>query len=226
MVRIRSALTAILALGFLALPGSARADGEEPTPLDALVAAVEKFYAEQANFSATFTQSVTRQHLPDRPVKKSGRVYFKKPGMMRWDYEQPDKVYYVSDGKVLWNYVPESKLAYRLKVEDSELFYALRFLWGEGSLAKDFDLADGGKEGERRIIVVKPRTAEHNFQQLKLVVAADGPRIEETELTDPAGNVSRLIFEKVSFQDLPDKGFLFTPPADVQIEDLAAEKPQ
>ena len=183
---------------------------------------MESFYAAQDNFSATFEQRVARQHLPDRPITKSGRVYFKKPGKMRWDYEEPDKVYYISDGKVLWNYVPESKLAYRLDVKDSELFYALKFLWGEGSLAKDFNVSDGGKDGSRRVLVIKPQSAEHNFQQLRFFVAAEAPNIEETELTDPAGNVSRLVFKKVSHQELPEKGFQFEPPADVQVEDLSA----
>jgi outer membrane lipoprotein carrier protein len=186
------------------------------------VSKVEKFYAEKASFSAHFEQTVTRAHLPDRPAKKSGNVYFKRPGKMRWDYEAPDKVYYVSDGKVLWNYVPESKLAYRLKVEDSDLFYALRFLWGEGSLAKDFELSDGGLDKDRHVILVKPREAQHNFKVLKLILSKDETLIEETELTDPADNISRLVFIKVSYQDLPDKGFEFTPPENVQVEDLSA----
>ncbi len=195
---------------------------EKKADVSEVVAAVEKYYAEQENFSATFDQEVARQHLPDRPIKKSGRLYFKKPGKMRWDYEKPDKVYYISDGKVLWNYVPESKLAYRLDVKDSELFYALKFLWGEGSLAKDFDVSDGGKDGTRRVLVIKPKSAEHNFQQLRFFVAAEGSNIEGTEITDPAGNISRLVFKEVSHKELPDKGFQFEPPADVQVEDLSA----
>jgi len=191
-----------------------------------LVRAVEGHYAKSTDFSASFEQTVTRSHLPDRPVKKTGNVYFKKPGMMRWDYQKPDRVFYVSDGKILWNYIPESKLAYKLKVEDSDLFYALKFLFGEGSLERDFELSSGGKEGDKRIIVVKPRLSEQNFQELKLFVAPDKPEILETEILDPAGNKSRLVFLKVSDQSLPEKGFKFTPPGDVQIEDLSAPQPR
>lgn len=215
-------LTATFSVLLLIASAISATAADKPRSVDEVVAAVEKYYAEQANFSATFDQQVARQHLPDRPIKKSGRVYFKKPGKMRWDYEEPDKVYYISDGEVLWNYVPESKLAYRLNVKDSELFYALKFLWGEGSLATDFNVSDGGMEGKRRVLVIKPKTAEHNFQQLRFFVAKEGSTIVETELTDPAGNVSRLIFKEVSHQELPEKGFQFEPPADVQVEDLSA----
>ena len=211
--------TVLFAWLLFCLPGVALADD-----FAQLVGEVEVFYAKKADFSAKFTQTVTRAHLPDRPIQKAGTVYFKKPGKMRWDYSEPDKVYYVSDGEHLWNYIPESKLVYKMKVGDSDLFYALRFLYGEGSLSKDFAVSDGGKEGDLRVIVVKPRESAHNFQQLRLFVALDeaGVRIMETELTDPADNVSRLKFEKTSYQDLPDKGFVFEPPADVQIEDLSA----
>jgi len=204
--------------------GPAGDSTEVESGLKELVASVEAYYAEKGDFSAEFEQVVKRSHLPDRPITKRGRVYFKKPGMMRWDYEEPDKVYYVSDGEFLWNYIPESKLCYKLKVKDSELFYALKFLWGDGSLDKDFDVSDGGKEGEHRVIVVKPRESEQNFQVLKLLVAPDSSRIAETLLVDPAGNESRLQFLKISHQKLPEKGFKFKPPADVQVEDLSADR--
>ena len=191
-----------------------------------LVLEVEAFYADKQDFSANFEQLVVRSHLPDRPIKKKGKVYFKKPGMMRWDYQEPDRVHYISDGKVLWNYIPESKLAYKLSVQDSELFYALKFLFDQGNLVEEFNVGDGGLDKGRRVILVKPKLSEHNFQELRLVVAEDSNRIAETVIIDPAGNESRLVFLKTSYQKLPEKGFTFKPPGDVQVEDLSASQPQ
>ena len=206
-----------LLIAMLLVPTATRADEE---PFDKLVARVDAFYKEHDSFSARFEQIVTRAHLPDRPSKKSGRVYFKKPGKMRWDYAKPDQVFYVSDGSFLWNYIPESRLIYKLKVEDSELFYALRFLYGEGNLAKDFDLSDGGTRDGHRIVIVKPKESQQNFEVLELVVDPKDAHIDETILVDPAGNRSRLRFLKVSYDELPDKGFKFTPPEGVPIEEL------
>ena len=206
----------LLAVALLApSPGAAQ-------EFDKLVDSVETFYREKQDFSALFEQTVTRAHLPDRPVVKKGKVYFKKPGMMRWDYEEPEKVFYVSDGEHLFNYIPESKLVYKLEVKDSELFYALRFLYGEGSLRDEFDLAAGKADGDLRVIIVKPKSSQHNFQELKLLVAAEEPRIAGTEILDPAGNVSRLTFLKTSYDPLPDNGFKFKVPPGVQVEDLSA----
>ncbi len=217
------ALTAVFQ-AFLAFAPPPALAADDPL---VLAREVEKYYAQVQDFSARFEQVVTRAHLPDRPATKTGRVYFKKPGMMRWDYLEPDKVHYVSDGKILWNYIPDSKLAYRLDVRDSELFYALKFLFGEGSLEKDFAVSAGEPDAEGyRVLVVKPRTSEQNFQELRLLVEKDSARIAGTVIVDPAGNVSRLKFLKVSTQKLPEDGFRFTPPADVQVEDLSAPAPQ
>ena len=211
----------LLSYGLLAVALLAPAPGVAQD-FDKLVDSVETFYREKQDFSALFEQTVTRAHLPDRPVVKKGKVYFKKPGMMRWDYEEPDKVFYVSDGEHLFNYIPESKLVYKLEVKDSELFYALRFLYGEGSLRDEFDLAAGKADGDLRVIIVKPKSSQHNFQELKLLVAAEEPRIAGTEILDPAGNVSRLTFLKTSYDPLPDNGFKFKVPPGVQVEDLSA----
>jgi len=193
--------------------------------LNSLVAEVEKFYADKQDFSARFEQTLVRTHLPDRPVKKKGKLYFKKPGMMRWDYSQPEQVHYVTDGKVLWNYIPESKLAYKMEVRDWELFYALKFLYGEGALRKDFDVSHGGIEDGKRVIVVKPKTSEQNFRELRLLVAPDSPTISGTVLVDPAGNKSTITFVAVSYLSLPEEGFKFTPPEDIQVEDLSSPPP-
>jgi len=190
---------------------------------DDMLSAVEKLYEEKTDFAAEFTQTVVRAHLPDRPATKEGRFYFKKPGMMRFDYIKPDQVFYISDGKVFWNYIPESNLAYKLKVEESDLFYALRFLYGQGSLRKEFAVSDGGTEASKRIIVLKPTSAQHNFQQVRLFVTSADSHIVETEITDPAGNTSRLRFTKMSFEPVSAESFKFAPPEGVQVEDLSSQ---
>ncbi len=189
----------------------------DETELSQLVAKVESFYRNVSSFSARFEQKLERSHLPDHPLKKSGKVYFKKPGKMRWDYSRPEKVHYVSDGEFLWNYIPESQLVYQFRVQESELFYALRFLVGEGNLANDFIVSDGGREGAHRVLVLRPKGAHQSFQELKLFVDPTDGHIDATMLTDPAGNISHLTFLKVSYKPLPDKGFRFTPPSGVDI---------
>ena len=192
-----------------------------PGDAGALAAGVQGFYMERADFAAEFTQEIERPNLPDRPLKKRGRVFFKKPGLMRWDYLEPDKVFYISDGEVLWNYIPESALAYKLLVKDSELFYALRFLYGEGDLKADFLVSAGAPEGGLSRLILKPRKDEQSFQEVHLLADPETFEIKETIVIDPAGNASRIRFTKLSYSPLKTKDFRFEAPKGVRVEDLS-----
>lgn len=201
-------LTLLLALG----PA-----GETPE----LAAGIQAFYKEKQDFAAEFTQEIERPNLPGRPLKKRGRVFFKKGGLMRWDYVEPDKVYYISDGEVLWNYIPESALVYKLLVKDSELFYALRFLYGEGDLAEDFHVSVGTQAGGLAMLVLKPRSGEQTFKEVHLLVDPETFEVKETAVIDPADNESRIRFTKLSYAPLNKKDFHFSPPKGVRVEDLS-----
>jgi len=188
--------------------------------LDQVVDGIQKRYQEVTDFKASFKQVVTRKHLP-RPRKNRGKVFFKRPGMMRWDYTSPEKVYYISDGDILWSYQPEDKIAYRMRVKESELYQALKFLFGQGDLRKEFNLSLGQSRGGLSQLELKPKVPQSNYKVLRLFVDSVTFDIKTTELVDPLDNVSRVTFDKVSTDTLNPKAFSFKPPAGVRVEDLA-----
>jgi outer membrane lipoprotein carrier protein len=187
--------------------------------VDEVVAGVEARHAKVTDYKAAFDQVVVRKHLP-RPLKKRGTVFFKKPGMMRWDYTQPDRVYYVSDGEVLWTYQVEDRLVYKVNVKASELYAALKFLFGEGDLRKEFDAALGAPADGLTALVLTPKVPDPNYKKLVLFVDPKTFDIRRTELTDPLDNASTITFESPSFDPLKPEGFQFTPPKGVRVEDL------
>ncbi|MGB9498978.1 MAG: LolA family protein [Dissulfuribacterales bacterium] len=70
-----------------------------------LVKRLEKRYT-VADFSATFFQESTLKAM-DITDTATGKVWFKRPGMMRWEYETPEKYAIISDGTTLWIFRPE-----------------------------------------------------------------------------------------------------------------------
>ena len=195
---------------------------EQPalSEIDRIVDGIQARYASVSDFKARFSQTVTRKHLP-RPRTNKGKVFFKRPGMMRWDYTSPEKVYYISNGDILWSYQPEDKLAYKMRVRESELYQALKFLFGQGDLRKEFNVSLGDSESGRSIVVLEPKTAQSNYKRIRLFVDAKSFDIRTTEIVDPLGNVSRVTFDKVTYETLNAKAFTFKPPAGVRVEDLA-----
>jgi len=179
---------------------------------------IQSFYNATTDYRASFRQVVTTKS-PRRTFTRKGVVYFKRPGMMRWDYKVPDEVYYVSDGKVMWSYEVEQGIAYRLNVANSRLFHALKFLTGSGDLATDFDIEEGNA-AESGLIPVKltPRESVSSFKSVTLFVEPGTGATLETEVVDPLGNVSHLWFESPSFDKLPADRFSFEPPEGVQVQ--------
>ncbi|MFQ5483953.1 MAG: outer membrane lipoprotein carrier protein LolA [Desulfobacterales bacterium] len=87
---------------------SDRLNSEKGLPsltLDEVIAKVEERYR-GANFSARFYQASTLKAVEITDTAK-GRVYIKYPGMMRWEYETPEKQIILTDGMRLWVYRPE-----------------------------------------------------------------------------------------------------------------------
>ena len=73
--------------------------------LDKIMDKVEKKYA-VAGFSACFVQESTLKAM-DMTDSASGKITVKRPGKMRWEYEEPDRQIIVTDGKNLWVYRPD-----------------------------------------------------------------------------------------------------------------------
>lgn len=204
----------------LVLPALGHAETPDHPDHGDVLARVQAFYEKTTDYRASFRQVVTTRS-PRRTFTRRGTVFFKKPGMMRWDYKTPDEVYYVSDGEVLWSYEVEEGVAYRLPIQRSDLFEALRFLTGAGDLTRDFD-AHIGRPLESGLVPVRlePKGDERMFRSVTLYVDPVTGETRETEVVDPAGNVSHLWFEGPSYGPLPAEGFRFRPPEGVRVQDL------
>jgi outer membrane lipoprotein carrier protein len=87
-------------------PMGLRALAAEPNlPLEQILNGMEGRYANSA-FSAKFLQESTIKAMEITDFA-SGKVYVRHPGMMRWEYNEPDKQIIITDGFKLWIYRPE-----------------------------------------------------------------------------------------------------------------------
>ena len=88
----------LAAVVFAFAPPAAEADD-----VSAFVKSVQKKYSSINDFSSPFTQETLVASMEEK-VLSSGRVWFKKPAMMRWEYEKPWKDRIVSDGEKVWHF--------------------------------------------------------------------------------------------------------------------------
>ena len=224
---------AVICLGFWALALAGPAAAEERAPLDAttVVQLVQAFYDQTKTLEAEFEQTrYTR--LYDRYDRARGKVVFKKPGMMRWDYAEPNGQVFVSDGKKLLIYQPpeegekNGQLIERA-LEEDQLPSAFSFLTGTGNLEQDFEvrLLDHGDERfqDGYVLQLIPRKPTQSYEQLVFYVRAmsDGGKragvVQRVLIIDAAGNRNRFDFSNIKFnREVPDKRFSYRPPRGTQ----------
>lgn len=174
---------------------------------------VQAVYDDVRDFSADFTQDYTNASLGSSR-SSTGRVFFKKPGKMRWDYKAPNERYLISDGSQLWVYEPEFAQYYNQSLTDSQLPSAMRFLMGEGKLRDEFSIRVRNQTAEKITLELVPKQRSSQFARLHFVVDATTYQVLETTVFDALGNTNRLRFSKVRQNtNLPDNGFDFAPPA-------------
>ena len=211
------------------LSSGAHVGADEGESLDpaVVVGLVQSFYDQTKTLQAEFRQTrYTR--LYDRYDRASGKVVFKKPGMMRWDYAKPNGQVFVSDGKKLLIYQPpeegekRGQLIERALHED-QLPSAFSFLVGKGVLDEDFEIRllehDNESFKDGYVLQLIPRKPTPNYEQLVFYVrtlTSNGKRagvVQRVLIIDAAGNRNRFDFSKLEFnRDVPDKRFSYRPP--------------
>lgn len=154
---------------------------------------------------------------------ESGTLIMKKPGKMRWDYDQPRPKLFLTDGNTAYFYVPGEHQVRRTPVKQlNDLRSPLRYLLGKTKLQKEFDglsLAPDVKSMNPGDLVLRgvPRGMQDRIAQTLLEVTPDGliTRIKVQEL-DGSVTEFRFLQQKENVQ-LPDKRFTFIPPEGVEI---------
>ncbi|RPH48409.1 MAG: outer membrane lipoprotein carrier protein LolA [Desulfobacteraceae bacterium] len=78
---------------------------ESSLTADEIITKVENRYS-VPGFTARFIQESTLKAMDITDVA-AGKIFVKRPGMMRWEYEKPEKQLVITDGENLWIYRPD-----------------------------------------------------------------------------------------------------------------------
>ncbi len=209
----RSTLLAVSASALVCLVASEFVAAQPPLDARGVATLVQSFYDRTTSMQARFHQTQYTK-LYDRTERARGRVVFKKPGKMRWDYDQPNGQVFVSDGEHLSIYQPpdegeqHGQLIER-EIDDDQLPLAFSFLTGTGRLDRDFRmrLLDPSRQGFENgyVLELRPRVATTHYDRVLFFVRVleSGGRqagvIVRVLIIDSAGNRNRFDFSNPQF---------------------------
>jgi len=204
----------VMGILLAATPMAAQAD------VHAVADKVDQRYNHMQTLEAQFAESYSGAGMTR---KESGTLLLKKPGRMRWDYDEPHPKMFLTDGSTAWFYVPGEKQVRRTPVKQVEdLRSPLRYLLGKSKLEKEFvglTIVTDAKPVNGGDIVLRgePKGIEERVSETLLEVTPDGmiTRIV-VEGTDGSVTEFRFLQQKENVQ-IADTRFKFVPPPGVEV---------
>ena len=181
--------------------------------LDSILSRVEKRY-DINDFSVRFFQTSTLKAMEIQETA-SGKLQVKRPGMMRWDYEKPDKQIIVSDGTHLWVYRPEDN---QVLVGRAPSFFGegkgAGFLSDIKSVRKNFSITMENKEGGKSYrLKLVPKNQTQDLSRVFLEVSPDTFEVMEVITYNLYDDETRIELTDYSYdRNLGDDVFRFEIP--------------
>ena len=147
----------------------------------------------------------------------SGVVWFKKPGLMRWDYEKPESRFLLSDGSFFWSWEPVYRQFCKQNLATSQLPTALTFLAGTGRIEDDFSIKLGKVKGDQVELLLTPLTPSLAFESIRFDILMPTAKVYRVTIYDAMGNINKITFKSPEINaPLDDASFKFVPPADAK----------
>lgn len=190
-------------------------------PLPQIVQQIQQRYDGAADFRARFTQTYTSS-ATGRERSSTGEVLVKKPGRMRWNYEQPEPQIYLASGSTFWVYEPDAKQAFKQDLRSSQLPAALSFLTGKGKLSDDFEITVAkelpyGAPGDYKL-ALKPKQPQTTYKAIYFVVDAKSFLVRQSVLLYVQGDVNAFTFTDMQLNTkISDNVFKWAPPPGTKV---------
>jgi outer membrane lipoprotein carrier protein len=183
-----------------------------------ILAEIQNRYENTNDLEASFIQEYIGKVMR-QSQRSEGKVYFKKRGMMKWDYRIPNQKL-ISDGHTLWYYQPEENQVLVYNV--SKVIKEFGFLAGEGDLRGDFRLLNINESISQKedhiVLELVPKEPHSALAKFSLTVDKKTYFVIQTDVFDGLGNVTRTRFIDIKTNiDLPNAFFQFKIPPGTEV---------
>lgn len=206
----------ILMCGWLsaaAVMAQSQSNPTEQPDLQTVIAGIEDRY-DVPGFSADFYQLSTIKAMQISDEAR-GRMFVRKPQMMRWEYEQPEPQVIITNGTRLWIYRPEDN---QVIIGRSPAFFGdgkgAGFLADIRVLRRKFDIAFADK-AEPGFYVLKLSPLEQTIEvaAIDLYVRESDYAVQRVITYNPYGDETRIDLFNSQFGLVPEPDlFTFTIP--------------
>ena len=180
----------------------------------------ETLQAFETEFEQILTNAATKEQ-----EKRYGRIYFKKPGLIRWETTSPEPELLIVGQDVVWDYFADEEIAYKYsaqKVLSSRTM--IRFISGQANLKEDFVIENQGMDQGLIKLKLIPKKPEPNLVLAYIWVDEKSYLLKKVLLVDFFGNGNEVKLISLKLNPVLENSlFQFHPPEGVQVQDNTQE---
>ena len=167
--------------------------------VDKILSSVEKRY-QGAGFAADFSQSSTLQAMQITDTAY-GHALFKRPGMMRWEYQHPDKQQIITDGTTLWIYLPDDG---QVTIGKFPAFFGdgkgAGFLSDISLIRKKFMVSLGESPSDSaHLLKLVPREQNLDFNMIQLTISKKTSDVIQIATYNAYGDETKIQLSKFDY---------------------------
>ena len=189
--------------------GSRTANAQPSAPkLESIIAGVEQRYS-GSGFFARFSQTSTLKEMGITD-SASGSIYVKHPGMMRWEYEKPDRQIFTTDSRTLWIYRPEDN---QVMVGEAPAYFGsgkgASFLSDMKQLRENFIilLHEQAETDLLYVLTLTPKIQKVDVSVIYLSISKTMSDIVQIVTLNSYGDETRIMFHDLRFNQGYDNNF-------------------
>jgi outer membrane lipoprotein carrier protein len=199
-----------------------------PAGAEDLVRKLQETLRSLRSLEADFSQAYFSVTVA-RPLQEKGRVYFKKPDLMRWEYSEPERKVFLYDGRVFSQYYPEDEQLIRSSLSKTQYeSEVLTLLSGQKNLGQDYEIEEDRSSPVAETagrLKLTPRV-EGEYALIVLDVSPRSGLITRAVFQDWAENRTEFVFTKIKENPaLKDSLFSLKVPPGTEIIDQETPAP-
>jgi outer membrane lipoprotein carrier protein len=168
------------------------------------------------SLQASFIQETESQSGLHTEVTQ-GVMKLRKPGMFRWEINEPFAQLIVTDGKTLWYYDQDLEQVTQQSMLETNIDNTPAMLLSNQTekLLQAYQV-EAIQNNQQQIYTLNATQQESSFS--KIVLIFEKAQLQQMRITDTLGQDSRIIFSKQKKnQSIPLAEFQFTPPPGVDV---------
>ncbi len=181
---------------------------------------LQKRYENTSDFVASFTQETISPGSP-QGIEAKGRVFLKRPSLMRWEYVSPEPQLIVTSDDEVYVYEEEANQVMvipRNQFLSSELSRA--FFFGKGRLSQYFNIGTPKEDwvDQEWTISLVPKSESPQVKRMWITLDPKTHLVREIWIQDQLGTRTHIVFSNISVNiGLSQSLFHFVPPEGVEV---------